>query len=106
MLVLVGLWLQSRIARYIGAVFYFFSAGVAAFALWGGTQVNVGVVWAATMAVLGLAGALILIFLKSFARGFAAVPEKQPPYKKDLLNAFTLLVFVGAAAAALIDFVL
>jgi hypothetical protein len=52
-LVLVGLWLQSRMARYVGAAF--FLAGVAVYALWGAKQVNVGVVWAATMAVLSLA---------------------------------------------------
>ena len=105
MLVLVGLWLQSRIARYVGAAFYFFSAGVAAFALWGGTQVNVGVVWAATMAVLSLGAASILIFSKSFAREFAAVREKRPPYKKHLRTAFTLLIALAAGAAALIDIV-
>src|SRR6266704_3329207 len=69
-LVLVGLWLQSRIARYVGAAFYCFSAGVAAFALWGGKEVNVGVAWAVALAVLSLAAASILIFSKSFAREF------------------------------------
>ena len=81
----------------------FFSAGVTAFALWGGTQVNVGVVWAATMAVLSLAAASILIFSKSFATEFAAEREKRPPYKKYLLNA--LLIVLAAAAATLVDIV-
>jgi hypothetical protein len=105
MLILVGLWLQSGMARYVGAAFYFFSAGVAAFALWGATQVNVGVVWAATMAVLSLAAASILIFSRSFAREFAAEREKRPPYKKYLVHAFTLLIVLAAAAAILIDIV-
>jgi hypothetical protein len=104
-LVLVGLWLQSRMARYVGAAFYFFSAGVAAFALWGGTQVNAGVVWAATMAVLSLAAASILIFSKPFAIEFAAEREKRPPYKKYLLHAFTFVVVLAAARAILIDIV-
>jgi hypothetical protein len=104
-LVLVGLWLQSRIARYVGAAFYFLLAGIVAFALWGGKQVNVGVVWATTMAVLSLAAASILIFSKSFAREFAAEREKRPPYKKYLLNGFTLLIVFAAAAATLVDIV-
>jgi hypothetical protein len=83
----------------------FFSAGVAAFALWGGKQVNVGVVWAATMAVLSLPAASILIFSKSFAREFAAEREKRPPYKKYLLHAFTLLIVLAVAAATLVDIV-
>jgi len=85
--------------------FIFFSAGVAAFALWGGKQVNVGVVWAATMAVLSLPAASILIFSKSFAREFAAEREKRPPYKKYLLHAFTLLIVLAVAAATLVDIV-
>ena len=53
--ILIGLWLMSRIARYAGAAFYFLSAGVVAFALWGFAKpVHIGVVWAAIMAVLTL----------------------------------------------------
>src|SRR5215207_2979393 len=51
--ILIGLWLLSRIARYAGAAFYFLSAGVVAFALWDFAKpVHIGVVWAAIMAVL------------------------------------------------------
>jgi len=105
-LVLAGLWLQSRIARYAGAAFYFFSAGVAAFALWGSTQVNVGVVWATTMAVLSLAAASILIFSKSFAREFAAEREQRPSYKKYILHAYTFVIVLAVAAATLVDIVI
>ena len=105
-LVLVGLWLQSRMARYVGAAFYFFSAGVAAFALWGGKQVNVGVVWAATMAVLSLPAASILIFSKSFAREFAAEREQRPSYKKYILHAYTFVIVLAVAAATLVDIVI
>jgi hypothetical protein len=104
--VLIGLWLLSRIARYAGAAFYFFSAGVVAFTLWDfGKPVHVGVVWAVIMAVLSLAAALILIFSKPFAIEFAAEREKRPPYKKYLLHAFTLVIVLAFAAAALIDIV-
>jgi hypothetical protein len=104
--ILIGLWLLSCIARYAGAAFYFLSAGVVAFTLWDFAKpVNVGVVWAVIMAVLSLAAALILIFSKPFAREFAAEREKRPPYKKYLLHAFTFVVVLAVAAGTLIDIV-
>lgn len=104
--ILIGLWLLSRIARYAGAASYFLSAGVVAFTLWGFAKpVHVGVVWAVTMAVPSLAAALILVFSKPFAREFAAEREKRPPYKEYLLHAFTFVIVVAVAAAALIDIV-
>jgi hypothetical protein len=104
--ILIGLWLLSRIARYAGAAFYFLVAGVVIFTLWGFAKpVNAGVVWAVTTAVLSLAAALILVFSKPFAREFAAAREKRPPYKKYLLHAFTFVVVLAVAAAILIDIV-
>jgi hypothetical protein len=104
LVILVGLWLFSRIARYAGAAFYLLSAGAAAFALWRfAGQVNVGALWGVAIAVLGLATAVILVFSKPFAREFAAARERRPAYKKYLLHAFTLVIVVVAGAAALID---
>jgi hypothetical protein len=104
--ILIGLWLLSRITRYAGAAFYLLSAGVVAFTLWGFAKpMHVGVVWAVTMAVLSLAAALILVFSKPFAREFAAEREKRPPYKKYLLHAFTFVIAVAFGAAALIDII-
>ena len=105
-IILIGLWLLSRIARYAGAAFYFLVAGVVAFTLWNFAKpVNAGVVWAVTTAVLSLAAALILVFSKPFAREFAAEREKRPPYKKYLLHVFTFVVVLAVAAAILIDIV-
>jgi hypothetical protein len=104
LLILLGLWLFSRIARYAGAVFYFLSAGAATYALWKFAGLaHVGAVWAATMAVLGLAGTAILVFSKQFAREFAAGRERRPAYKKYLLHAFTLVIIIAAAGSVLID---
>lgn len=101
---LVGLWLFSRIVRYASAVFYLLSAGTTVLALWGfAGSVHIGVVWAAAMAILSLAGAAILVFSKPFAREFAAERERRPAYKKYLLHAFTLVIVVAAGRAALID---
>jgi hypothetical protein len=105
--ILIGLWLLSRIARYAGAAFYFLVAGVVAVTLWDFAKpVNVVVVWALTTAVLSLAAALILVFSKPFAREFAAEREKRPPYKKYLLHVFTFVVVLAVAAAILIDMVI
>lgn len=104
LVILAGIWLFSRIARYAGAAFYFLSAGAAALALWEfAGPVNVGAVWGVAIAVLGLAAAVILVFSKPFAREFAAERERRPAYKKLLLNAFTIVVVAAAGAAVLID---
>ncbi|WP_141686410.1 hypothetical protein [Bradyrhizobium sp. LMTR 3] len=106
LVILVGLWLFSKIARYAGAAFYFLGAGSTAFAFWGfAGRVHVGVIWGAIMGVLSLAAALILVFSKPFAREFAAERESRPAYKKYLLHAFTLVIAVAAGAAALVDVV-
>ena len=104
----VGIWLLSKIARYVGAVFYFLSAGAAAFPFFGFGRtivMNVGTVWGVTMGVLSVAAALILVFSKLFAKEFAAEFEKRPIYKKHLLNVFTILIVLAAVAAALNDVV-
>ena len=104
LVILAGLWLFSRIARYAGAVFYFLSAGSAALALWRfAGPVHIGVVWAAAMVIVGLACAAILVFSKPFAREFAAERERRPAYKKYLLHAFTLVIVLVVAAGVLID---
>ena len=106
--VCAGLWLLSKISRYVGAAFYLFSA-VAAVLPWLSFDKNimmtVGTVWGVSMGVLSLVAALILIFSKSFGREFAAELETRPVYKKQLLNAFAVLIVLAAAAAILNDIV-
>lgn len=104
LLILLGLWLFSRIARYAGAVFYLLSAGAAAYALskFAGPA-QVGAVWGVAMAILSLSGAVILVFSKQFAREFAAERESRPAYKKYFLHAFTLVIIIVAAGSVLID---
>ena len=106
LVILAGLWLQSRIARYAGAAFYLLCGAAAVIALWGFDKpVNVTVVWAVAIAVLSPVAAAILVFSKSFAREFAAEREKRPPYKKHLLNAFTFVIVLATTAGILIDIV-
>jgi hypothetical protein len=107
LIILLGLWLLSRIARYAGAAFYVLCVGSTVVALWGFAKpVNVVVVvWAVAMAVLSFAAALIQVFSKRFAREFAAEREKQPSYKKCLLHAFTFMVVLAVTAGVLVDIV-
>jgi hypothetical protein len=94
-LVTLGLWLQSGVARYLGALYYLSAAGVGAFAL---VNVNnpvnlgIGVGLAATLMFLGLPLASILLLSKTFAREFAVERERRPAYKKILLYALTALI--------------
>jgi hypothetical protein len=106
--VYAGLWLLSKIVRYVGAAFYLFSA-VAAALPWLGfdrkMMMTVGAVWGVTMGVLSLVAALILVFSKSFGKEFAAELEKRPVYKKHLLSAFAVLIVLAAVAETLNDIV-
>lgn len=106
LIILLGLWLLSRIARYAGAAFYMLCVGSIVAALWGlAKPVNVVVVWAIAMGMLSLAAAFTQVFSKRFAREFAAEREKRPLYKKYLLHAFTFVIISVAAAGALVDIV-
>lgn len=105
-MVSVGLWLQSRIARYIGALFYLFSAGAAVSSFFSTTAVmSVGTVWVVTMAALSVVAALVLVFSRPFAEQFAAEREKRPAYKKYLLNTFTVVIVLTTVVATLNDIV-
>jgi hypothetical protein len=106
-LVLVGLWLQSRMTRYVGAAYYLFEAGTTIYGLARLSKpiVNVGVVSIVTAAVLGLVAASILLLSKRFAREFATERENRPVYKKFLLHAYTALIVIAAVAATVNDIV-
>jgi uncharacterized membrane-anchored protein len=106
-LVLVDLWLQSRMARYVGAAYYLFVAGATVYGLASLSRliVNVGIVSIVTAAVLGLVAASILVLSKSFAREFAAERENRPAYKKFLLHAYTALIVIAVVVATVNDIV-
>ena len=102
----VGLWLQSKIARYGGAVFYLFSAGAAAYSFFSATAVmSVGAVWGVTMAALSVVAALAFVFSRPFAEQFAAERERRPAYKKYLLNTFAVVFVLVTVVATLHDIV-
>jgi hypothetical protein len=103
--IFAGLWLLSKIARYLGAAFYILSAGAAAFAFFTAKAIvmSVAVVWAVSMGVLSLGGAFILLFSKSFDREFEASRERRPRYKKYLAGALAIVVVTWFVVATSID---
>ena len=105
--IFAGLWLLSNVARYLGTAFYTLSAGAAAFGFLTAKAVvmSVAVLWSASMGVLSLGVAAILIFSKSFATEFEAEREKRPGYKKNLLKVFAVLIGLCVVAATYNDIV-
>jgi hypothetical protein len=104
--ILGGLWLSSKVARYAGAFFYFFTAGAAAFPFLTSSKapaMSVAIVWVVSMGVLSLCNALILIFSKTFTREFEAEREKRPTYKRYLAGALAILVGGWFVVATSID---
>ena len=106
-LVLIGLWLTSRGARYVGAAYYFLTVVSAVYAPFKVIKlvVNLTVMWAVAAAILSLVALLVLLFSKRFAREFAVARENQPPYMKLLRHAYVALIVIAVAVATVNDIV-
>jgi hypothetical protein len=106
-LVLIGLWLTSRIARYAGAAYYFLTVVSAVYAPFKVVKlvVNLTVMWAVAAAILSLVALLVLLFSKRFAAEFAAERENQPAYKRLLRHAYVGLIAIAVVFATLNDIV-
>ena len=97
-----GLWVQSKFARYAGAVLLLI---VFVFSAWsimraGRLVLSAGTVWALSVILLHLAIATTLLFSKTFASEFAHERERQPGYKRILRHVaiVLLIVLVGVGA--------
>jgi ABC-type uncharacterized transport system permease subunit len=106
-LVVMGLWLTSSIARYAGAAYYFLTVVSAAYAPFKIIKlvVNLTVMWAVASAILSLLALLVLLLSKRFAAEFAVERENQPAYKRLLLHTCTALIVVAVAYATVSDIV-
>jgi hypothetical protein len=84
--ILFGIWLQSNIARYLGAIWLLISAGSVIWSLFSIEPVASiwWVIWAFAVVALSLVLTYILVFSKKFAEEFASLREKQPQYKRVL----------------------
>ena len=92
--VLIGLWLQSRAARYLGAMWLLVSVGVLIWMLFATHKVvfNFSAVLVFLVGTLSLIAAYILLFSKKFRSEFARLEKIQPDYKRVLRRALTALV--------------
>jgi hypothetical protein len=101
--VLIGLWLQSHAARYLGALWLLASVGVLIWMLFAAHKVAFNFA-----ALLFLSGALsliasyILLFSSKFRSEFARLEKMQPDYKRVLRRALIALV-ISVFVVALIN---
>jgi hypothetical protein len=101
--VLIGLWLQSHAARYLGAIWLLLSVGVL---IWMLFAVKVAFNFAAVLVflsgALSLIASYILLFSKKFRSEFARLEQMQPDYKRVLRRALIALV-ISVFVVALIN---
>jgi hypothetical protein len=104
---LFGLWVHSRIARYAGGVIRLVSAAAAAWPIATGTKpvLSILLLWIFSMGVLSLLLGLALLFSKSFAAEFERQRVAQPVYKRHLRNGAILALAIAAAIATYNDLV-
>lgn len=103
--IVVGLWVQSRIARYAGGIFCLISAAAAAWpAVSDGKPVlSLGLLWVISMGVISLVLGYLLLFSRTFASEFEHQRAIQPAYKGHLRTGVLLILGIAAAIATLID---
>jgi hypothetical protein len=103
--ILFGLWLQSNLARYLGAIWFVGAMASAVWPLVSNDKLVWGFapVWALALSVLCLALSGILLFSKQFADEFSRQRETQPKYKKVLIRLTVAVLIVLAIIATLND---
>lgn len=95
--ILIGLWIQSDVARYLGAVWYLVLVASVFWPLFTLDKVNwnfVAILFLVSGA-LGLFVSYILLLSKQFTTEFRHERETQPKYKKHLGK-----IIIGVAALA------
>jgi len=107
LLVLLGLWLLSRITRYLGAVWLLFSAGVVVWQMFSiGRIVFVpALVWGIVLAAFSVALCWLLLFSKQFGIEFSERRRTEPRYKAMMRRTATAIVVLAAILATAIDIV-
>ena len=103
--VLIGLWLQSHAARYLGAMWLLVSVGVLIWMLFAAHKVafNFAAVLVFLSNVLSLIAAYILLFSKKFKSEFERLEKMQPYYKQGLSRALIALVISVFVVAIIND---
>jgi hypothetical protein len=100
----LGLWLQSSVARFCGGAFLAMTFVGAAWAVFTAN----GIAWALILfwlfyALVGLLGAYILLMSNEFAAEFRYLRETRPRHKVILARIFLAAVILLAAVATIVD---
>jgi hypothetical protein len=92
--VLIGLWLQSHAARYLGAMWLLVSVAVLIWMLFAAHKVafNFSAVLVFLSGAISVIASYILLFSKKFRSEFARLEKMQPDYKRVLRRALIALV--------------
>ena len=100
-----GLWVQSNVIRYVGAVWFLISTAVIFWPLFSGAKLawSIGVVIFIAIGILSLAAAYILLLSKKFRTEYYAERDSQPPYKQTLRKVFIILFIIAASIATAVD---
>jgi len=102
--IVFGLWVQSKIARYLGVAWYVLMIVSVVWALPSARVWSVTLALFLVVSLLQLAGAGILLLSKEFAREFAEQREKQPFYKKQLAVCGAIAVIAVIVVMFAIDY--
>jgi hypothetical protein len=103
--VLIGLWVQSHAARYIGAIWLLLSVGVLIWMLFAAHKVAFNLAAFLVFLSVGLSviASYILLFSKKFKSEFVRQEKMQQDYKRVLRKALTALVILLFVVASLND---
>jgi GYF domain 2 len=103
--VLFGLWIQSNVARYLGAIFFLILVASVILLLFTLDKVSLNIVTILVLVsgVLSLFVIYILLLSKQFATEFSYQQKGQPKYKNYLRRIFIVVVVLVVAIATAND---
>lgn len=105
LVILFGLWIQSKVIRYVGAVWLIFAAGSVIWPLVAskGLVLSFPLILLLIVAVLDLVAAYLMLLSKSFSSEFARLRETQPKYKSTIRTGVLVVIVIVAVIATFND---
>ena len=102
----LGLWLNSKVARYAAVGYFALSLLSALIPLANAHNIvwKSGLLWIGVIGAASIAGLYLLLFSKEFAAEFASRRAQEPPRTRMLRNAFLALIALTVVAVTLDDF--
>jgi hypothetical protein len=105
-LIFCGLWLLSKVARYVGPIWLLLTGGLVVWQLlFVGKIVALSAIWAIVLVLANLLLCWMLIFSKQFGAEFAERRRAEPRYKTVLRGAVVGLVVIVMLIATANDII-